>query len=441
MRMLRCLIGAFARLPVANRAGSHVDHRARPPPHWRRSTEHERQGRLQGTTMRNAGRLAAAIEVMADFQARRVPMKTAIKDWGRANRYAGAKDRAWISGICLEALRRRASYEAVMSGGGARTLILAAMRWSYHVNLEDLNEMAGEAPHGPGTLNAAELDALARAAPPTIVEAPDWTWPLFERAFDDAWRDEVAALTARADIDLRINTLKASPEKAMGALKTVKAVADPFLVNAARINAPATSEKGPPVNVIPAFNKGWVEVQDRCSQIAAAAAGDIAGLQVLDFCAGGGGKTLALAAMMENTGQLYAYDRDPRRLAPLFHRARRAGVRNLQIRSPAGGESLDDFAGKMDVVFVDAPCTGAGTWRRRPDTKWRLTPAQLQRRIEEQDEVLKEAALSVKPGGSLIYATCSVFAEECEDRITQFLEGVPISRSSRQVRDWRRRNS
>jgi 16S rRNA (cytosine967-C5)-methyltransferase len=165
-----------------------------------------------------------------------------------------------------------------------------------------------------------------------------------------------------------------------------------------------------------------MEVQDLGSQIGAAAAGDIKGAQVLDYCAGGGGKTLALAALMENTGQLYAYDQDARRLKPLYDRAKRAGVRNLQVRNPAGGDTLADLEGKMDVVFVDAPCTGSGTWRRHPDTKWRLTPQQLERRIGEQDQALAEAARFVKPGGRLVYVTCSVFVEEGEDRIAAFIK-------------------
>jgi 16S rRNA (cytosine967-C5)-methyltransferase len=232
----------------------------------------------------------------------------------------------------------------------------------------------------------------------------------------------MSAFGDRADIDLRLNTLKTAPEKALAALKVVKAEAVSVLTTAGRIAAPDPSERAPGVTVIPAFNKGWVEVQDLGSQIAASAAGAIKGAQVLDYCAGGGGKTLALAALMENTGQLYAWDKDARRLAPLYDRAKRAGVRNLQIRSPAGGESLDDLAGRMDVVFVDAPCTGAGTWRRHPDTKWRLTEDQLHRRMEEQDAVLGEAARFVKAGGRLVWVTCSFLMEENEDRLAAFLE-------------------
>ena len=378
--------------------------------------------------MRISGRLAAAIEILDDFAARRVPLKTAIADWGRNNRYAGAKDRAWISGLCLDALRRRNSLSAVMGDETGRALALAALRLLWRMPMDELAEAAAEEPHGPGALTIAECDALSAEDAPSSSgsqkcgDFPEWLTPHVERAFGDSAIAIMRSFADRADVDLRINTLKTDPQRAMAALKPVKAKAVPIMTTAARIAAPDPAEKAPAVTVIPAFNKGWVEVQDLGSQIAAAAAGDIEGLQVLDYCAGGGGKTLALAAMMRNTGQLYAYDRDARRLKPLYARAKRAGVRNLQVRSPAGDEGLDDLVGKMDVVFVDAPCTGAGTWRRHPDTKWRLTPQQLQRRIDEQDAVLKEAARFVKPGGRMIWVTCSFLMEENEDRLAAFLE-------------------
>ncbi len=370
--------------------------------------------------MRISGRLSAAIEILEDFNARRVPLKTAIADWGRTNRYAGAKDRAWISGLCLDVLRRRQSLTLAMNDGSARSLAFGALRFLWNVGVDDLSEAAvGE--HGPGALSEVELEKLA-ASPRLIAgDFPEWLTPHIERVFGDDAATIMGGFAERADVDLRLNTLKAEPEKILSALKSVKGKALPILTTAARIAAPDPSEKAPAVTVIPAFNKGWVEVQDVGSQIAAAAAGDIKSAQMLDYCAGGGGKTLALASMMENTGQLYAYDRDPRRLKPLYHRAKRAGVRNLQIRSPAGDERLDDLKGKMDAVFVDAPCTGAGTWRRHPDTKWRLTPQQLERRMSEQDAVLREAAGFVKPGGRLIWVTCSFLREENEDRLAAFL--------------------
>lgn len=381
--------------------------------------------------MRQAGKLSAAIEILTDFNARRVPLKTAIADWGRSNRYAGAKDRAWISGLCLDVLRKKTSLGAAMGDDRPRALVLAAVYHLWGVSLDDLAVIAAEEPHGPGALTEEERAALkttgaavAGLSTDLAGDFPEWLFPHAERVFG---ADTVAAMSAfaeRADVDLRLNTLKAESEKSLKALASVKGKAVPMLTTAARIAAPDPAERAPAVTVIPAFNKGWVEVQDLGSQIASAAAGDIKGAQVLDYCAGGGGKTLALAAQMENTGQLYAYDKDPRRLKPLYHRAKRAGVRNLQVRSPAGAEGLDDLAGKMDVVFVDAPCTGAGTWRRHPDTKWRLTPQQLARRMVDQDTVLEEAAPFVKPGGRLIWVTCSFLAEENEDRLEAFLKGA-----------------
>lgn len=409
--------------------------------------------------MRLAGRITAAIEILADFEARRVPLKTAIADWARSNRYAGAKDRAFISGLCLDVLRRRNSLAAAMNDDGPRAAVLGALRFLWKQSAEDISAAAAEE-HGPGALTNEEREKLTNfpstelsdenstspkgevGAPDTPqdylslgrgqnrgavlgegkMDYPEWLAPHVARVFGDDAAAVMSAFCERADIDLRLNTLKAAPEKALAALKPVKAEALPALATAARIAAPDPSEKAPGVTVIPAFNKGWVEVQDLGSQIAASAAGDIKGAQVLDYCAGGGGKTLALAAMMENTGQLYAYDRDARRLKPLFHRAKRAGVRNLQICSPAGGEWLDDLEGKMDVVFVDAPCTGAGTWRRHPDTKWRLTEKQLETRMSEQDKVLEEASQFVRPGGRMVWVTCSFLMDENEDRLSAFLE-------------------
>ncbi len=380
-------------------------------------------------SMRISGRLGAAIEILTDFERRRVPLKSAIADWARGARYAGAKDRAWISGLCLDALRKNNSLAAAMGDPSPRALVLATLRWSWEVTPDALAEIAAETPHGPGALTETELDRLkelstVEAGPAHVAgDYPEWLAPHMTRVFDGAAAQEGAALAARADVDLRLNTLKAAPEKALAALRSVGAEKIAALKTAARIAAPDPSERAPAVGVIPAYNRGWVEVQDLGSQIAAAAAGDIKGAQVLDFCAGGGGKTLALAALMENSGQLYAYDQEPRRLTPVYERAKRAGVRNLQVRNPAGGETIDDLAGKMDLVFIDAPCTGSGVWRRHPDTKWRLTPAQLARRIEEQDKVLADAAPFVKPDGRLLYVTCSLFMEENEERLAAFLDG------------------
>ncbi|MEO0834307.1 MAG: RsmB/NOP family class I SAM-dependent RNA methyltransferase [Pseudomonadota bacterium] len=376
--------------------------------------------------MKPAGRIAATIDILTDFEQRRVPLKTAIADWARSNRYAGAKDRAWISGLTLDALRRRDSLAAWMGDPSARAIILGALTALWKMPVDDLAVALAEEPHGAGAMTAAERAALTSSKPlPSGVDCPDWVRPYFERAFGPDYDAYIDAFCQRADIDLRLNTLKGPAERALSALKAVRGGPAPFLATAARITAPDPSEKAPSITVIPAFNKGWVEVQDLGSQLAAAATGNIAGKQVLDFCAGGGGKTLALAAQMKNTGQLHAYDISAHRLKPLYARAKRAGLRNVQIHHPAPKgqpreDSLNSLRGAMDIVFVDAPCSGSGTWRRHPDTKWRLTPQQLQTRQREQDIVLQSATAYVKPGGLLIYVTCSIFREENEDRIASF---------------------
>jgi 16S rRNA (cytosine967-C5)-methyltransferase len=362
--------------------------------------------------MRDGGRIAAALDVLETFWARRVPLKVALADWGRGARYAGSKDRAFVSGLCLDALRRWKSFGGQESPRAALVLTLRVL-WGW--DEARIAAAFAEAPHGPGALT----DEERAARPADERDMPDWLAPLFERLGDG--NAELAALCARAPVDLRVNTLKATAEQAARATDKIGAAPAPLVRSALRIAPPPAAERAPAVTIIPAYGKGWVEVQDEGSQIAALCSGDIAGAQVLDLCAGGGGKTLALSAMMGNTGQVFAFDADPRRLAPIHERLRRAGVRNAQVRSPAAGERLEDLTGRMDLVLIDAPCSGTGTWRRRPDAKWRLTQAQLSERMAEQDAVLDEAARMAAPGGTLLYITCSVLAEENEDRVSAFL--------------------
>jgi len=354
----------------------------------------------------------------------------ALKGWGESARYAGSKDRSFVSGLVLDVLRKRRSLGWKMGDDGVRAAALAALRFGWKWPVERIAEATAEEPHGIGALTEAELKAFATpntepAPAPVAGDYPDWAEPYLTRVFGDDRAEEGALLSERAPVDLRANSLKTDPERAAKALHPLHAQPAGLLPNAFRIPAPAATDRAGAVETIPAFGKGWFEVQDLGSQIAAACAGEIKRKQVLDFCAGGGGKTLALAAAMGNTGQLYAHDSDARRMADVIPRATRAGVRNLQIRSPVESEPLKGMDGKMDVVFVDAPCTGAGTWRRHPDAKWRLSEDQLGKRIAEQDTVLDQAAPLVKPGGRLVYVTCSIFAEENEDRVAAFLARTP----------------
>lgn len=192
----------------------------------------------------------------------------------------------------------------------------------------------------------------------------------------------------------------------------------------------------PNVTTDEGYQKGWFEVQDQGSQMVAALAGAQPGEQVLDLCAGAGGKTLALASAMGNKGQIFAYDSDRNRLAPIYDRLKRNGVRNAQVRAPQPG-ALDDLVGKMDRVVVDAPCTGTGTWRRRPDTKWKLTPELLAQRQADQSAILEEALRYLKPGGTLVYITCSILPEENDDQVASLLAAHPDLSSVDIGKAWR----
>jgi 16S rRNA (cytosine967-C5)-methyltransferase len=377
--------------------------------------------------LRDGGRLAAAIEILSDVETRHRPVRLALKSWGEASRFAGSKDRAWVSGLVLDVLRRRRSLAWRMGDDSPRAAALGALAFAWGWAIDRVAETAAEPTHGPGELTPSERERLA--APADLAQAPaavrgdypDWLDASLDRAFGAARVEEGAALAERAPVDLRINTLKTDPERGAKALAPLQAAPTHELPTAFRIPAPDPTRRAGAVETIPAFSKGWFEVQDLGSQIAASAAGEVKGKQVLDLCAGGGGKTLALAAAMANTGQIYAYDSDARRLADTIRRADRAGVRNLQVRSPVNPDPLKGLEGKMDVVFVDAPCSGSGAWRRHPDTKWRLSEETLHRRMVDQDSVLDLGATFVKPGGRMIYVTCSVLIEEDEDRVAAFL--------------------
>ncbi|ABI76322.1 NOL1/NOP2/sun domain protein [Hyphomonas neptunium ATCC 15444] len=377
--------------------------------------------------MRNGGRISAAISVLTDVLERHQPVKIAVRDWGKSARYAGSKDRAWVSGLVLDTLRRRNSTAQRMGFTDPRALVLGTLRFVWDWPAADI-EQACYDEHGPTPLTNAERDALLNAsdfAAPIHVQGdfPEWMTPHMERAFGEDTVAEAQAMAVRADVDLRVNALKTDTEKAALPLNTVRAEPSKLLTNAFHIPARDPTQREDSLENIPAFSKGWVEVQDAGSQIAAAAANAKPGEQVLDFCAGGGGKTLALAAPMGGKGQIFAYDIDSKRLSALVPRLKRSGTHNVQLVHPSEGTSLDPLVEQMDLVFVDAPCTGTGTWRRRPDSKWRVRPNQLGKRIEDQRGILIDAARFVKPGGRLLYATCSFLIEEDEDRVAEFLSG------------------
>jgi len=380
--------------------------------------------------MTPAARLAAAIEVLVDIESRRRPAADALKDWGLAHRFAGSGDRAAIAGLTYDALRRRASAAWIMDDAVPRAVALGMLKRERALDVEAIAALADGSRFAPDKLSERERDRLMHGtldgAPPHVLgDYPEWLDPHLAATFGDERAAEGAALAARAPLDLRVNLLKAERDKAAAALADLFPQASRWSPWGLRV-ALLADAKSPALHAEPAFLKGLVEVQDEGSQLAALLASARLGEQVIDLCAGAGGKTLALAAAMDNHGQIYATDSDKRRLAPIHARLERAGARDVQVRTPkARADVLADLAGRADLVLIDAPCTGTGSWRRNPDAKWRVRPGALAQRMKEQAAALDRAATLVKPNGRIAYITCSVLADENGAQVRAFLGRHP----------------
>ncbi|MEP9368922.1 RsmB/NOP family class I SAM-dependent RNA methyltransferase [Xanthobacter sp. VNH20] len=377
-----------------------------------------------------SARLSAAIEVLGDIAVKRRPAGDSLKEWGLAHRFAGSGDRAAISGLVFDTLRRRASAAHVMGAETPRALVLGMLAVMRGLDLDAISRLCDGARFAPAPLTTEETARLADpslegAAPWVKGDYAQWLDPYLNVVFGADRVEEGRALASRAPLDLRVNTLKSTPEAALVELSHLSPQPGQWSPLSLRIILDAEG-KAPPLTSEGAFVKGEVEVQDEGSQIAAILASPLPGSQVLDLCAGAGGKTLEFAALMDNKGQLYAHDSDIRRLKPIHERLARAGVRNVQIRAPRGdADVLADLAGQMDLVLVDAPCTGTGTWRRNPDAKWRMRPGALAERTAEQAKILEQATRYVKSGGRLAYVTCSLLDVENGAQIRALLEKHP----------------
>jgi 16S rRNA (cytosine967-C5)-methyltransferase len=383
--------------------------------------------------MTPSARLSAAIEVLADIDARRRPAADVLKDWGISHRFAGSSDRAAIAGLVYDALRRKSSSAALMGEGTPRAVLLGMLRRERKLATAGIAALCSGARFAPAPLTEAETTALERdrlaGAPPYIEgDYPDWLDPHLTRVFGDERAEEGAALSSRAPLDLRVNLLAGSRDEVLPKLGHLEATPTRWSPLGIRIRL-APDAKSPAIHAEPVFLKGQVEIQDEGSQLATLLANAKPGEQVVDLCAGAGGKTLALAAAMENRGEIYATDIDKRRLAPIHERIARAGAHDIQVRTPltahGGSDVLADLVGRADLVMIDAPCTGTGAWRRNPDAKWRIRPGALAERVKQQDDALERAGPLVKPGGRIAYVTCSVLAEENGDRVRAFLARHP----------------
>ncbi len=402
--------------------------------------------------MQPCAKLQAAIEILTEIAERGRAASVVLADWGRAHRFAGSGDRAFIGNLVFDSLRRKQSLSYLMRSDAPRAIALAALRNEWNVSAHDIAGFCSGEGFCPAPLTPEEESGLANSdlsgAPPWIQgDYPEWLAPSFSEVFGDGAIAEGQALAARAPVDLRVNTLKATQEKVLkaftrhdaapytqdwrahhGVLKAFaphEAAPTPYSPVGVRLPPREGGARSPNVEANPAHGRGWFEVQDEGSQIAALIAGAGPRLQVADICAGAGGKTLAMAAQMQNTGQIYAFDSDAARFRPIFDRLKRAGARNVQTLPPGEENALAALEGRMDVVLIDAPCSGTGVWRRRPDAKWRLTSAQLAARLATQGELLMRAAPLLKPQGTLAYVTCSILPQENDKQIKAFLESNP----------------
>ncbi len=393
--------------------------------------------------MRQGARLQAAVEVLDEILSRHRPAAQSLADWGRAHRFAGSGDRAAIGNLVYDVLRRRLSLAARMDNDHARALVLAAAPAALGMWPDDVIAAADGSEHALAPLSATEKANLSRDLPPDTpphvrADIPDWLMSSFVSVFgEEGALREGEALAQRAPVDLRVNTLKADRDKVLKALQRFGAQAAPWSPIGVRLPPPAGAGRTPNVEAEPGHGKGWWEVQDEGSQLAVQLSGPGPRMQVMDLCAGAGGKTLALSAVMQNTGQIHAYDSDRMQLRPIFERLKRAGTRNVQVMM-AGQEPVVRALGpRFDLVFVDAPCTGSGVWRRRPDAKWRVKPQNLTDRIADQRAVLDLGSALVKPGGRLVYVTCSLLPEENQQQAAAFIARHPDFQVEPFAERWR----
>ncbi|MDP3657790.1 MAG: RsmB/NOP family class I SAM-dependent RNA methyltransferase [Brevundimonas sp.] len=420
--------------------------------------------------MTPAARLAAAASVLDSIAQGRAPAEVVIKAWGAANRYAGSGDRRAVAERVYQVLRARGRLVAAMGGReDGRALVVGALAFLDRLSLEEIEALHSGEGYGPRPLSKQERARIAAGEgdlPGTATDLPAFVVEDLKATFGDRWSEEAAGLMARAPVDLRVNTAKTTVEAARAELKAAGLTPERTPWSAVGLRLP--SEPAPNVQALDAFNAGRVEIQDEGSQLTAWLAG--AGLSftpdsiVVDYCAGGGGKTLALAQLMspsplagdgggrwprdegsrswspvsadspsdggetphptrsaghllpqgEKGSGLIACDVVQKRLDNIRPRLARAGVAaDLRLIGQNGG-GVEEFNGKADLVFVDAPCSGSGAWRRRPEDAWRLKADEIERLHALQLRILAQAAALVKPGGRLAYVTCSILSRENE---------------------------
>ena len=377
--------------------------------------------------MRPAAQLQATIELLDLISTTKSPADRIMAKYFREHRYIGSKDKYAISEQYYGILRQQLSFEYLLQasdiGIGARTLAALLIR-QQGLSIEDYFNSEKYSPKYLNLslltrLNNVEFESLNDAPEHIRLNVPEWLAAKLKTALGDEFANVMTAMNQRASTDVRINQLITNNQQAIDLFDKLgfdytESILSPWgLCFSQRVALFGLKE----------FRQGWFEIQDQGSQLLALLTNVKAGDRVVDFCAGAGGKTLAMAAMMENKGVIHACDVHTKRLDNLAKRAKRAEVHNVRVHvlSSEKDKWVKQQQEKADVVLIDAPCTGTGTWRRSPDSRWNLQEENLTNLVELQQSILQSASRLVKKGGRLIYATCSLLKEENEQQIATFL--------------------
>ncbi len=372
--------------------------------------------------MQLEARVKSAIDLLEIFFASRAPFDIVMSKYFKNNRWIGSNDRRAIAEFSYEIFRNFEKLKFItqkITNNFGRFFVLAHMKFNRKFSDKQIEEIFSGRKYAPEKLSEFERKFLRRdfGNLPTYAQLnyPEWLDPYLLRVFDENhFADEMNALNGKACVDLRVNSLVATKEQAKELLKEFEIEDTRYAENGLRILNGRISRSHP------AIRNGIVEIQDEGSQLIAELCGVRPGDTVVDYCAGAGGKTLALAAYMENKGRIFAMDKYPERLENAKKRLRRANVNNVFCQE-INGKWMKRHRESADVVLVDVPCSGTGTWRRNPDMRAKFCENDLLELLEVQAEILRIAQNLVKPGGRLVYSTCSILREEDEDQIEKFL--------------------